>query len=202
MGASGTFTLQPVVLEYVTTRLVAAIGEEILAGEPALLVSQALSRRQAKDYVRRSQERLIAQPLLERLHAGIGSARAVERRLLALLEAWRGLTPAEQGYGPGNVVNLLRLLRGDLRGLDLSRLAIRQAYLQGVEAQDASLAGAHLAEAVLGEAFTYPTAVALSADGAFLAAGTLRARCACGGWRTARCCWRCRGTPARSMAWR
>jgi hypothetical protein len=41
-----------------------------------------------------------------------------------------------------------------------------------VEAQDASLAGAHLAEVVLAEAFTYPTALALSADGAFLAAGT------------------------------
>ena len=70
------------------------------------------------------------------------------------------------------MVNLLRLLRGDLRGLDLSRLAIRQAYLAEVEAQDASLAGAHLAEAVLAEAFTYSTSVALSADGAFLAAGT------------------------------
>ena len=80
--------------------------------------------------------------------------------------------PRKQGYGPGNVVNLLRLLRGDLRGLDLSRLVIRQAYLQGVEAQDASLSGAQLTEAVLGEAFAYPTAVALSADGAFLAAGT------------------------------
>jgi len=65
-------------------------------------------------------------------------------------------------------VNLLRLLRGDLRGLDLSRLAIRHAYLQGVDAQDASLAGAQLAQAVLAEAFAYPTAVALSADGAFV----------------------------------
>ena len=109
---------------------------------------------------------------LERLVAACGGAAGAERRLLELLEGWRGRPPAEQGYGPGNVVNLLRLLRGDLRGLDLSRLAIRQAYLQGVEAQDASLAGAHLAEAVLAEAFAYPTAVALSADGAFLAAGT------------------------------
>ena len=38
-------------------------------------------------------------------------------------------------------MNLLRLLRGDLRGADLSGLAIREAYLQEVEAQDASLAG-------------------------------------------------------------
>ena len=171
-GENGTFTLQPVVLEYATTRLIAELTKEILAGMPALLVRQALLKATAKDYVRRSQERLIAQPLLVRLGADLGGPAAVERQLLTLQGRWRGRPAAEQGYGPGNVVNLLRLLRGDLRGLDLSHLTIRHAYLQGVEAQDASLAGAHLAEAVLAEAFPYTTALALSADGAFLAAGT------------------------------
>jgi transcriptional regulator with XRE-family HTH domain len=171
-GAGGAITLQPVVLEYATARLVARVAEEILAGAPVLLVRQPLLKAQAKDYVRRSQECLIGQPLLERLRGSLGSADAVEQRLLELLETWRGQPVEEQGYGPGTVVNLLRLLRRDLRGLDLSQLALRHAYLQGVEMQDASLAGAHLAEAVLGEAFAYPTAVALSADGAFLVAGT------------------------------
>ncbi len=63
-----------------------AVRTEILAGEPALLVSHALLKAQAKDYVRRSQERLIAQPLLERLRGSLGGAEAVEQRLLALLE--------------------------------------------------------------------------------------------------------------------
>ncbi len=171
-GPGGSFTLQPVVLEYATERLVERVGGEVLAGEPVLLVRHALVKAQAKEYVRRSQERLIAQPLLEHLRTSLGSAEAVERRLLALLGAWRGRGAEEQGYGPGNVVNLLRLLRGDLRGLDLSQLALRQAYLPEVEAQDASQADAHLAEAALAEAFTYPTSVALSADGACLAAGT------------------------------
>jgi hypothetical protein len=46
--------------------------------------------------------------------------------------------------------------RGDLRTVDLSRLAIRHAYLPQVEAQDASLADAHLAEAVLAAAVQFP----------------------------------------------
>src|SRR4029434_7221820 len=92
--------------------------------------------------------------------------------MLELLEGWRQREPAEQGYGPGNLVNLLRLLRGDLRGLDLSRLALRQAYLAQVDAQDARLVDAHLAETVLAEAFDFPGSVALSGDGALLAAGT------------------------------
>jgi WD40 repeat protein len=166
-----TITLQPVVLEYVTDQLVQAVSTEVERGQPALLLSQPLVQATAKDYVRRSQERLIALPLLERLRTSSDSA-VVERRLLALLDAWRGREWNEQGYGPGNVVNLLRLLRGDLQGLDFSRLFIRQACLAGIEAQDVSLAGAHLSEAVLAEAFVYPISVALSGDGAFLVAGT------------------------------
>lgn len=170
-GGGGTFTLQPVVLEHATERLVEAVEQEVLAGRPALLVRHALLKAPARDFVRRSQERLVAGPLLERLSTG-GTA-MVERRLLDLLGAWRGRPPEEQGYGPGNVLNLLRLLRGEVRGLDFSRLTLRQVYLADVEAQDASLAGAHLAEAVLAEAFADPTSVALSADGALLAAGTI-----------------------------
>jgi WD40 repeat protein/transcriptional regulator with XRE-family HTH domain len=171
-GHGATITLQPVVLEYVTDQLVQAVGTEVVQGQPTLLLSQELVQATAPDYVRRSQERLIATPLLEALSGALGGLQAVERRLLDLLDAWRGREWEAQGYGPGNVVNLLRLLRGNLQGLDLSRLAIRQAYLAGIEAQDVSLAGAHLSEVVLAEAFTYPIAVALSDDGASLVAGT------------------------------
>ncbi len=171
-GAGGAFTLQPVVLEYATARLIEDLARGILAGASALLVGQPLLKATPKDYVRRSQERLIARPLLERLSDSFTGDEAVARRLMELLGTWRGCPAGEQGYGPGNVVNLLRLLRGDLRGLDLSRLVLRQAYLQGVDAQDASLAGSHLSEAALSEAFTYPSAVALSVDGAYLAMGT------------------------------
>jgi DNA-binding SARP family transcriptional activator len=170
-AGAAAVTLQSVVLEYVTERLVEEAAEEIAGGRPARLVEQPLIQAQARDDVRQSQERLLGAPILERLGTD-GGAGGAERRLLALLDGWRDRPTAEQGYGPGSVVNLLRLLRGDLRGLNLSRLGIRQAYLAEVDAQDASLADAHLAEAVLAEAFTYPLAVALSADGALLAAGT------------------------------
>src|SRR5438270_249824 len=166
------FTLQSVVLEYVTDRLVADVSDEIERGQPALAVEQPLIKAQAKDYVRQAQERLIGWPILERLKAKYDQA-GTEQRLLTLLGGWRDRSQAAQGFGPGNVVNLLRVLRGDLRGLDLSRLAIRQAYLQGTQAQDASLAGAALPETVFGDAFGAVVAVALSADGMVVAAGTL-----------------------------
>jgi transcriptional regulator with XRE-family HTH domain len=170
-GGAGAFTLQSVVLEYMTDRLVADVATEVEGGQAMLLVEQPLIEATAKDYVRQSQERLIGAPILQQVKA-CHSEGGTERRLLALLEGWRTRPEAEQGYGPGNVVNLLRLLRGDLKGIDLSLLAIRQAYLAEVDAQDASLAGAHLAETMLADAFDFPVTVALSGDGALLAAGT------------------------------
>ncbi|TME43108.1 MAG: hypothetical protein E6I75_01820, partial [Chloroflexi bacterium] len=167
-----TFTLQSAVLEYMTEQVVDDVVKELAAGEPVRLLAQPLLKATAKDYVRRGQERLIAGPVLERLLADRGSQPAAERRLLTLLDQLRKRPLAQQGYAPGNLVNLLRLLRGDLRNVDLSGLLIRQAYLQEVEAQEARLVGADLAQSVLAEAFTVPNCVALSADGAYLAIGT------------------------------
>ena len=45
--------------------------------------------------------------------------------MLALLTQLRERADYAQGYGPANVLALLRLERGHLRGLDLSQLAIR-----------------------------------------------------------------------------
>jgi WD40 repeat protein/transcriptional regulator with XRE-family HTH domain len=170
-AGSAAFTLQSVVLEFVSDQLVEAVTEEIERGRPTLLVEQPLVQAQAREYVRQSQERLIGAPILQLLTANHGDTET-EWLLRALLDGWRYRPPAEQGYGPGNVVNLLRLLRGDLRESDLRGLTLRQAYLAEVDAQDASLVNAHLAETVLAEAFHFPASVALSGDGALLAAGT------------------------------
>jgi WD40 repeat protein/transcriptional regulator with XRE-family HTH domain len=166
-----TFVLQPVILEYVTEQLVADICHEIAEGPLTLLRQQPLLKATARDLVRMSQERLIVEPVIERLTTLLGSAGAVEHRLVTLLDDWRALPREQQLYGPGNVVNLLRHVRGHLRGIDLATLLIRQAYLPGVEAQDASLHEAHLVESVLPEAF-HNMSVCLSADGAHLLTGT------------------------------
>ena len=77
------------VLEHVSERLVAALAQEAVDGRPALLASHAVVQATGKDYVRRSQERLIAGPILERLVATRGSASAAEQRLIGLLDQQR-----------------------------------------------------------------------------------------------------------------
>jgi WD40 repeat protein/transcriptional regulator with XRE-family HTH domain len=165
------FTLQSVVLEYVTDRLVEKVCAEIESGRPSQLVAQSLIKAQAKEYVLRSQQRLIGDPILQYLKTQHGEHGA-ELLLLQLLDGWRGLAPLEQGFGPGNAVNLLRILRGNLRGVNLSHLTLRQAHLAGVEAEDVNLANASLAQATLTQTFNYPLSVSFSRDGTHLAAGT------------------------------
>jgi len=172
-----TFTLQRVVLEFLTDHLIERAAEALLHGSFAILRQHPLVQATAKDYVRHSQERLIATPLLARLSAAYGSADLVEQRLLTLLDAWRqpsaqAQTPPDnkQSYAPGNVINLLRLLRGHLRELDLARLVIRQVYWQGVEVQDTSLAGSLIQDSVFTETFDALTAITSSQTGEHWAA--------------------------------
>jgi WD40 repeat protein/transcriptional regulator with XRE-family HTH domain/type II secretory pathway predicted ATPase ExeA len=167
---AGSFTLQSVMLEYVTGRLIAEASAEIQQGRLLRLREHSLSQAQAKDYVRQTQERLLLVPLLARLQGVYQGRAAVERQLCAVLDALRGRAEEAQGYGPANLVALLRLLRGHLRGLDLSHIALRGAYLQEVEMQDARLTGTIMRDCVFREAFDVITALAISRSGRDFAA--------------------------------
>jgi WD40 repeat protein/transcriptional regulator with XRE-family HTH domain len=170
----GSFTLQAVVLEYVTAELVAQTSGEIQQGRLSRLIEHGLCQAQAKEYVRQTQERLLVAPLLARLQSVYPRPADVEELFLSLLDQLRGRAEEAQGYGPANLVELLHMLRGDLRGLDLSRLALRGVYLQGVEMQDASLAGATLRDTVFTETFDAILAVAISSNGQYWAAASMQ----------------------------
>jgi hypothetical protein len=74
------------VLEYVTEQLIEDVAHELASGEPDRLLGQPLLKATAKDDVRRSQDRLIAAPLVE--------------RLVSPLDKRRGRPMEGQGYGP------------------------------------------------------------------------------------------------------
>jgi len=168
----GSFTLQSVVLEYVTARLILEMTSEIEQGRSVRLSEHGLELATAKEYVRQAQKRLIVTPLLAQLRKVFRGRAEVERNLLALLDQLRVQETDAQGYGPANLLVLLRELRGHLRGLDLSRLSIRGASLQGVEMQDTTLSEATLRDTTFTEALDATRAVAISRDGRYWAAGS------------------------------
>ncbi len=172
--SQASFTLQSVVLEYLTARLINEVEAEIQSGQPARLIEHGLELAQAREYVRQTQIRLIITPVLKQLLAIYHQPAALEGRLVALLRQMSRQSEADQGYCPANLVTLLGLLRGHLRGLDLSGLLLRGVYLQGVEMQDTWLIGATLRDCIFTEPFDAMTCVAISRTGDFWAASSRR----------------------------
>src|SRR6266571_487705 len=171
---SGSFTLHSVVLEFMTDRLVEEASQEIEQGRLALSIQHGFAPAQAKDYVRQTQERLLVAPVLARLQSVYLGHVEVELRLRSLLSEVRRWDEDRQGYAPANLVALLHVLRGDLRGLDLSRMVLRSVHLQGVQMQDASLSGSLIQQSVFTETFDAIWPVAISKSGQYWAAAGRR----------------------------
>jgi transcriptional regulator with XRE-family HTH domain len=159
------FTLQPVIMEYVTNELVERICREIATEKPKLLANHALIMAQAKDYIRESQIRLILTPVAQWLIDTLGKEH-VEDSFRKMLTTLRDLSPQRPGYTAGNLLNLLLHIQSDLYGYDFSRLQVRQAYLRGRLLREVNFAYANLATSVFTDTFGNILSVAFSSDGA------------------------------------
>ena len=166
---SAMFTQQPVVMEYVTERLIEQAYEEIITERIVLLMSHALIKSEAKDYVRKSQERVILEPVADRLRTTFKAGEDIKYKLNQILLKLREEFPASAGYGNGNIINLLRQIKIDLTCYDFSSLTIWQAYLQDVNLHYVNLAHADLAKSVFASPLGGIFSVAFSPDGKLLA---------------------------------
>ncbi len=172
--ARGSFSLQSVVLEYVTSRLITELSDEIERGQLDRLLKYGLELAHTQEYVRQIESLLIAAPILSRLRSIYAQQPRLEEHLLALLKSMSDQPEESQGYAPANLLVLLRLLRGHLRGVDLSHLVLRDLDLQGIEMQDASLANATIHNSFFTETFDALTSVAISGTGEYWAAASRR----------------------------
>lgn len=168
---SDGFTQQPVVMEYITHRLIQAVSDELLQQRPNLCRCHALIKAQTPDYVREIQIRLILQPILENLRAHLGTPAQIETHLQQLLSPMQGRLPQDTGYVAGNTINLLTHLGVDLSGYDLSQLTIWQADLQNLTLHDINFADSDLSRSRFTQTFGGILAVAVSPDGSHLLAG-------------------------------
>ncbi len=165
------FTLQPVVMEYVTSRLVEEVSEEIAQHQFSLFRSHALIKATAKDYVRETQIRLILYPTIDRLIQLFQGKKNLEYQLTQILLHQQEKSPLEPGYLAGNILNLLNQLGTNLTGYDFSGLTIWQADLRDVNLQNTNFAYANIARCTFSQTFGAIYAVAFSPDGELLAVG-------------------------------
>jgi WD40 repeat protein/class 3 adenylate cyclase len=170
-GKIAMFTQQPVVMEYVTERLIEHISRELMQGNFALFDSHALSKAQTKDYLRNTQARLILKPVLAQLQMHLGNQVAVKQQLDQTLSILKARPSQLPGYAAGNLLNLFSQLDVNLSGYDFSHLTVWQVYLQGVNLHGVNFAHADLTKSVFTQTLGDILAVAFSPDGTLLAIG-------------------------------
>ncbi|MBD2356196.1 hypothetical protein H6G41_16445 [Tolypothrix sp. FACHB-123] len=179
------FTLQPVVMEYVTAQLIQEACAEISgekSGNYSLFHSHALIKATSKDYIRVAQTKLILQPIIERLLQQLRTKQAIENRLKEILQTLQqqSLNKWEQDVGRfspeleptyigGNILNLLCHLEIDLTGYDFSCLTIWQAYLQDTSLKQVNFAYADLSNSVFAKTLSTVISNTFSPDGKILA---------------------------------
>jgi WD40 repeat protein len=163
------FTLQPVVMEYLIDDLIQLLCEEIATTSPHYFLSHALLKAQTEDNIRESQTRLILQPLAAKLLGNFGAEIALVRQLQTLVVQLQVLPVKQHGYGGGNLLNLLRYLKIDLRGFNFSGLLIRQALMHDITLHQTNFSRAVFHQCQFANTFGGVTCIAFSPDGQFFA---------------------------------
>ncbi|MBD2056747.1 hypothetical protein H6F88_12115 [Oculatella sp. FACHB-28] len=182
------FTLQPVLMEYVTHRLIQHVCTELSPqreqqsslnpstserdASPTLtphFKAYALIKAQSQEYVKEAQISLILKPIATQLLHLFGSVAALETMLLQKLSSLRRKLSIEAGYMGGNIINLLHQFKPDLNGYDFSELIVWQADLKSVSLQHTDFSNSDLSKSTFTESFNHIYIMSVSANGEWLA---------------------------------
>ncbi len=184
---SGRFRQQFVVMEYVTEQFIEKVVQEMRQGNClGFFDNYSLMKARSLDYIRKTQQRLILEPVTKRLASAFGS-KELESHLRRMLANLQQHSPLQRGYAAGNLINMLRQLQInqpqiDLSGRDFSNLTICQAYLKDVNLQDTSFTNANLTGSAFAETMSSIASVRFSPDGEYFATGVLNGEVRL--WRT------------------
>jgi hypothetical protein len=159
------FTLQNVIMEFVTDRFVEQVSRELQTQKFDLFHTHALIKATAKDYVRETQIRLILQSITRRME---DLAQFVDASLTSI----RRHADWFAGYAAGNLLNLLCQSQATVHPFDFAQLTLRQACLKGMQLHGFNLASTHWVEPALTHPFGSIGSVAFSPDGQWLVTGS------------------------------
>ncbi|WP_353931256.1 WD40 repeat domain-containing protein [Okeanomitos corallinicola TIOX110] len=168
------YSLQPMLIEYMTDKLIDVVCQEIQSGNINHLQSHTLLQAHTKDYVRESQRRVILTPIIDRLILDIFGCQSnleVELKNILKTEKDKYKVTGRSGYLGGNIINLACQLNTDLSSYDFSHLKIWQGYFQCINLHGVDFSYSDLSTSVFMESFGSVHAVAYSPDGKYFAIG-------------------------------
>ncbi|WP_434688135.1 beta-propeller domain-containing protein [Pseudanabaena minima] len=172
-GNSGLWSLQPVMMEFVTDKFVQKVVRELISLQPDFLEHYAILKAQSKDYIRQAQIRSILEAIADRLLLELGSKSVIETRIQTLLRNQRKAAPIQRSYLAGNLINLLVHFNFNLDGYDFSYLHIRQAYLLTANLRNASFTFSTFEEVSFAQVSSLVISVVYHPNGSVLATGNI-----------------------------
>ena len=167
------YTLQPVLIEYVTDRLIKQICHELQTSKFNLFNRYALIKASAKEYVRESQINTILNPIIEQITPilGVENSKNLDEQFSDILTNLQQTFRKRPGYAAGNLLNLMRYSGLNIRGYDFSDLAIWQANLQGISLHFVNFSACEFARSTITQDFGSVHSIAFSPDAKLLAMG-------------------------------
>lgn len=168
---SGRYTQQPVVMEYVTGRLIDQIASELATAKLQFFKRFALAKNVVQDYIRDSQVRVILVPILNKLLAAFYHPDALTQQLQRILDLLQRENVPVNCYSAGNLINLLCCQSIDLTGYNFAYLTIYHAHLQKVNLHHVNFAHSKFINPVFTHTLSSIFAVAFSPCGQLLATG-------------------------------
>jgi NB-ARC domain len=122
------FTLQNMMIEYVTDRFIRQISTELQDRRFDLFETHCIILSTSPDYIRSTQQRLLLQPIVDLLIKN----RDIEKYLRSIIDEYQQESLIKytdrSGYSIGNIINILVALQIELTGDEFSYLPIYQAY--------------------------------------------------------------------------
>jgi WD40 repeat protein len=159
------YSLENVVVEYVTDTFVKEVTKEIKKSTFNLFKTHALIQATSRDYIRDTQSRLIINRVKQQIYGNLKNKFAVE----IIAEARSDLQ--DSGYMAGNVLNILAANKEDVSGYNLSELLIQQAYFADTELKNVNMSNCDLRRCVFKMSMFPILSCRFSQDGKFLASG-------------------------------
>lgn len=172
------YTLQPVIMQYVTQRFINQFVQELeLARTLGLLNNYSLVKATKPDYIQHIQVNLFVKPILEqltiRLKKNIQEVEIYLDRIREHLEneSRLQLSLVTEGYAAANLLSLFRYLETQLNKYSFSHLRFRESDLRNLDLQKVKFKNSHFKNCLFSSPCGGILWVVFSQDGSLLAAG-------------------------------
>ncbi|WP_432737413.1 methyltransferase domain-containing protein [Maridesulfovibrio sp. FT414] len=162
--------LQPIFIEFATKKIIKKAEEDIINFTCTTLDRYALLKALAKDYIRKTQLRIIISPLNENLIRSLNGESGYKAHFKKYILELRKNIELKPSYAAGNILNLLSNFNRIIDGYDFSELSIRQAFLQDSLLHNVRFTNSKFKHCVFLQTFGPISSLTISSDGKLMAA--------------------------------